>query len=135
MTSSQSAPEPEPEPEPLGMVLMSMNCYDSPISCYRLLFCIDTKSMGDVLEMLYDVTKWKDLGLALKLDYATLKKIDADNHGKTDDCKREMVDEWLRGKGDPPTWKNLARALRKLTVGRPDVAERIEREILGYQST
>ena len=90
--------------------------------------------MLDVLGKLYDVTKWKDLGIALGLDYATLKKIDSDNHGKTDDCKREMVDEWLRGKGDPPTWENLAKALREMIVGCPDVAKRIERDVLGHQS-
>ena len=43
-----------------------------------------------------NLTDWQSLGLALGLLYPTLKKIDDDQHGKTDRCVMEMIAAWLQ---------------------------------------
>ena len=41
---------------------------------------------------------WFDLGLHLRVDYGTLKAIEADNK-KVGQCTREMLAAWLNGQG------------------------------------
>ena len=56
----------------------------------------------------------------------TLDSIDSTQHGDPGNCLREMLAEWLRGKGYPPrTWSTIDAALRKVK-GLEAVAEDIE---------
>ena len=56
---------------------------------------------------------WFDLGLHLRVDYGTLKAIEADNK-KVGQCTREMLAAWLNGQGGECTKQALKTALSKL---------------------
>ncbi len=71
---------------------------------------------------------WFNLGLALDLDYGTLKDIKDDYHGNKD-CLREMIAARL--KTVPLTYSGICSGLRARTVERNDVAEAIEEECTG----
>jgi len=70
--------------------------------------------------------EWINLGLALDIDYDHLKTISKDNREKCNDCLREMLDSHLNS-NPHLTWDNICSALRHHTVGRSDLAEKIER--------
>ena len=56
---------------------------------------------------------WFDLGLHLRVNYGTLKAIEADNK-KVGQCTREMLAAWLNGQGGECTKQALKTALSKL---------------------
>ena len=63
---------------------------------------------------LSSVVDWFHLGVSLKLPVAELQKIEAD-HRKTDRCKIEMLDWWLRNT-DLPTWSAIVMALKGIKM-------------------
>ena len=71
---------------------------------------------------------WHDLGGALGLDQNTLKAIDIEYRGNTQDCLREMLTKRLQS-GSHLSWEILCDCLRSRTVRREDVAEDIEKEL------
>ena len=84
--------------------------------------------MQCVLEELIDVgKKWFRLGLALGLKKPTLKKI-KDENDDVDDCKLEMLTQWLEHLN--PSWRSLVDALRNPTVKHEEVADVIEKKYL-----
>ena len=66
-------------------------------------------------ELLSVVAKWKDIGLALRLDLSELDEIESDNT-QSSDCLTRVLTLWLKkvynteGFGEP-SWKLLARAM------------------------
>ena len=79
----------------------------------------DRSSLRRVFSILTQYSDWKSLGLLLGLESATLEAIKADNSGKKQACKREMLEHWLDGKDQVtecggPTWQQLADCLKQL---------------------
>ena len=70
---------------------------------------------------------WDDLGMELGLKRAELDLIKEQATSK--DCMKAVLLAWLRGRGKAPNWKTLCTALRDELVGRPDIADAIERKL------
>lgn len=69
-----------------------------------------------------------NLGMALGVRYPALKKIKKEQHEDIEDCKREMLADWLQKKNciasmKPPTWVTLRDSLQE--IGENEVAARI----------
>ena len=92
---------------------------------------IDRSSLRRVFGLLTQYSDWESLGLLLGLESATLEAIKADNSGKKQACKREMLENWLDGKDQVtecggPTWRQLADCLKQL--GEDSLAQVIEEQ-------
>ena len=82
---------------------------------------LDIKHLRDVKKALrgFNKKKWKDLGEELGLDEEVLETVSADHKGEgIEECFREMLKHWLRKNYDdadsnPPTWNNLADAVKE----------------------
>ena len=73
--------------------------------------------------------KWYYLGLELGVLASTLDIIEQKKgSNNVEDCNTEMLLTWLRMTDPPPTWEKLIAALKQDTVGRPDVAGKVEVE-------
>ena len=99
--------------------------------CNSMIPFIDIDDLADVMDLLCDLVKWKQLGLQLGLRNPTLDKIEVDKTG-VDNQSMEMLACWLRkqdrveSKGGP-TWKQLISALRK--VKECEIADKIIEEL------
>ena len=83
----------------------------------------------DVKGVLKNLVDWLSLGLELGLLYPTLKKIEKDQHEKTDRCVMEMIAAWLQqqdnvSKKGVPSWTVLQTALQK--IGEIQLANEID---------
>ena len=80
-----------------------------------------------------DVKKeWYSLGLALGLRQPTLKEI-KQNENDIDDCKREMLTQWLnQADNSKPTYASLEAALRNPTVKCNTIAENVRTHCAKY---
>ena len=88
--------------------------------------------MFDLFEKLKPCSsKWFNLGLALGLEYDSLKSIQDEYRGNPDTCLREMLAARLTSYETPLTLCTLCSCLRKSTVGKGNLAEEIERDGLG----
>ena len=70
-----------------------------------------------MLESVKDIAdEWVALGLKLGILYPTLRKIDEEQRGRIERCKREMLAAWLQGEDNAKeqTWSTLAIALGKI---------------------
>ena len=70
-----------------------------------------------MLESVKDIAdEWVALGLKLGILYPTLRKIDEEQRGRIERCKREMLAAWLQGEDNAKeqTWSTLAVALEKI---------------------
>ena len=82
----------------------------------------------DVLTVIQDLVKWKELGLQLGLLSSTLEMIDHEQRGRIDNCKMYMVLAWLQQqdnvsqKGNP-SWSVLKAALNR--IREHDIADKI----------
>ena len=76
----------------------------------------------DVISELQPVTgRWKNIGLALRLDPNQLKKIEIENTN-LDDCLTEVLTLWLKGNYNTerfgePSWELLIPAVRHSAGG------------------
>ena len=85
------------------------------------LFCLavysDFDDLFDVQKELYPVsTKWRSIGIALRLKPNTLELIQAENSGDPSACLASVVMEWLRRNYNverfgEPTWQQLVEAV------------------------
>ena len=81
--------------------------------------------LTEVLEELHGTeSKWKDIGIFLKIKHSTLDKIQSEHKSSVADCNREMLTDWLRN--GEATWKKLVKALKSKTVGLIKNAKSIE---------
>ena len=71
-------------------------------------------------------SKWKEIGIQLKLKKTDLDAISKTNGSETDACFTEMLSMWLKQMEYPPTWSNMIRALKSRPVGFQRLAKRIE---------
>ena len=79
--------------------------------------------LSDVYDILHSVrAKWRPLGLQLKV---VSTELDAMGHGSgTQDPLMRMLRYWLRN-ARRPTWPDIVEALRRQSVNRPNIAERV----------
>ena len=64
---------------------------------------------------------WKDIGIELDLELATLDTIEKDHPLQSEDCFQAMIDKWLRLTGDNATWKALEVALTNVNRQKLDL--------------
>ena len=84
------------------------------------------RDLGRVYTKLYDArAKWFDVGLALDINFETLKSIEKEQLKNQSDCLREMLAHCIQS-GCSLTWAKLCSCLRHPTVERVDLAEMIE---------
>ncbi|XP_019864473.1 PREDICTED: uncharacterized protein LOC109593815 [Amphimedon queenslandica] len=82
----------------------------------------EVDDVADIVEAVFHVNNWEDLGLALRIKPPDLEAIKNDNRN-TSSCRREMIKKWLTmGIG---SWKALCIALAKEHVGHINLAKRI----------
>ena len=60
--------------------------------------------------------KWKDIGIELGIDPASLDVIKQNNNGNPDDCFKDVMQLWLRNANTDPTLEQLDKALTAKTV-------------------
>ena len=82
----------------------------------HLLGSLKTKS-GDRVNIIHQVApQWQDFATNLDFDPNgnTMKVIDRKHHGDPEDCCREMMQTWLKGKGrQPATFELLMEILKE----------------------
>ena len=92
---------------------------------------ISVQSFDLVYNTLYSVrSKWYEFGLALGLLTDTLDSIAIDESHKTEGCLRKMLCK--RMEMNRLTWDEVVAALRRPSVSRNDLAEKIEKGDLNY---
>ena len=84
----------------------------------------------DVMEEVMDVaSRWRSLGLALRLKPAELDSISTKNRDDPTECLRDMLLAWLQqrsSKFGPPSWRILCQAISKRAGGNnPALARKI----------
>ena len=83
---------------------------------------LEVDDVTDIVEAVFHVNNWEELGLALRMKPPDLEAIKIDNRN-TSSCRREMIKKWLTmGNG---SWKALCIALAKDHVGHINLAKRI----------
>ena len=65
-----------------------------------------------LIELVPLATHWKNIGVLLGVEKATLDKIKKDE-GETLDCLREMLSMWVKQISPTPTWTALADIVSK----------------------
>ena len=110
------------------------------ISGYNIHLLTDNESLFDVKRELLPVTdRWKDIGLALRLDYSQLNQIQKDNRDSRD-CLTEMLHLWLTRTYDTerfgePSWRLLVEAVKDPAGGNdPALAKKIAGKYGGTDS-
>ena len=71
-------------------------------------------------------SKWKDIGIELKLEQTDLDAISSKNGSDADACFGDMLSMWLKQTRSRPTWSKMIRALKQPAVGFQELAEHIE---------
>ena len=90
-------------------------------------------------ELIPVAPKWKDIGLALRLDFVHLNQIQKDNRN-CQDCLTEMLDLWLKKaynteKFGQPSWRLLIQAIEHPAGGHScALAEKIAKKFGGTNS-
>ena len=84
--------------------------------------------LAQVKRFLKNVNNWQDLGLQLGLIQPTLKRIDKEQRGLINECKREMLEAWLQQQDNVavisvPCCDVLKEALKK--IGEKQLASEI----------
>ena len=81
---------------------------------YQCIYYITAAGISHLADLILALncirSDWFDLGLHLRVDYGTLKAIEADNK-KVKQCMREMLAAWLNGQGGECTKQALKTAL------------------------
>ena len=74
--------------------------------------------------------KWYNCGLALGLTAGTLDAISKSKNSDCDECFREILKEWLKRAGSPPTWHALCTALKDPSVGLGKLAKKLRKFLI-----
>ena len=75
---------------------------------------VDNSHLAALILALRTINNWMNLGLFLGIEHSTLQKIDREERGRVEDCKREMLSEWLRSSDIPCTKEHLTRAVMSM---------------------
>ena len=75
-------------------------------------------------------SKWKTIGIELKLEITDLDAISMKHGSDTDACLTEMLTMWLKRTEHRPKWSTMIRALESRPVGFQQLAEDIEKNSL-----
>lgn len=70
--------------------------------------------MRELQQNLAKVVSWKDLGLLLDVEYEELQKIEHKYRQDVEDCKKEMLNLWLKRRGKDATRRNIIEALKSI---------------------
>ena len=90
------------------------------MSCDIYVVCsihyVDLSDLDDIQESIKGVVDWTNLGLKLGIHYSTLQKIDEEQRGRIERCKREMLAAWLQGEDNAKeqTWSTLVDTLEMM---------------------
>ena len=106
-------------------------------TCTYVLYtdALATKDLSHVRQYLHGAcTEWEDIGLELNLDPQVLDAIKA-NNADVQMCLTDTLKQWLKQCSPKPTWSALLAALKQPTVGRPDLASDIERDLKAGSSS
>ena len=79
-------------------------------------------------------TEWHNIGLELGVDIDTLESIRLQFNDRHDECLKKMLTCCLQSHG-PLTWRGLCDCLKSQTVGRKDVAQKIEKWLHPLEGT
>ena len=72
----------------------------------------DKPKLRDIFEKLLPLAAhWNNIGVLLGVKNHILQEIKR-NERQSQDCLREMLSEWLKIDNPPPTWDNLASAVK-----------------------
>ena len=83
------------------------------------------KDLADVQKELNGTaSKWKTIGIQLKLPLSSLEKIEEEHRGNAEGCNLAMQILWLKSKR--ATWKSLVEALKKSSDQLEEKARTIE---------
>ena len=89
---------------------------------------MDINSLWDVMTELYDVrTKWKLIGLGLRLPPPELDAISGDHLN----CLQNVLTKWLNRIDPLPTWDALIAVLRSRLVAEEKIAKELEKRFCG----
>ena len=72
--------------------------------------------------LLPEARNWQIVGSLLEIPEEILDRIEADHPSNCHLCVREVIKAWLKQVDPPPSWKNLAEAVRVLN---PSLAKKI----------
>eukprot|EP00731_Ephydatia_muelleri_P007182 Em0003g1430a len=93
---------------------------------------LEEDDLLDVKEEVIDLaSRWKDLGLALRVKCSTLDTISSKNHYNPEDCLRDTLQAWLQQQYDTtkfgqPSWQVLCKAVENRAGGKnPALAKSI----------
>lgn len=93
---------------------------------------LSMEHFGYIFDKLYDTRiKWFEIGLALKVNFSTLKCIEKEQFYIQEACLREMLAHRIQF-GGPFTWNDLCRSLRCRTIGQRDLVDKINQGIKLY---
>ena len=110
------------------------------VGTHHLMLCVinhtllfpGENDLVDVVEEVIDVaSKWRSLGLALRLKAAELDTISSKNHTDPTECLKYMLLTWLQqhydiNKFGPPSWRMLCQAISNPAGGNnPALARKI----------
>ena len=102
--------------------------------CFQYLHLIGEDDLLDVKKEVMDLaSRWKDLGLALRVRRPVLDTISSKNHHNPVDCLGDMLLVWLQGQYDTkrfgqPSWELLCKAVENRAGGNnPALAESIRK--------
>ena len=98
----------------------------------------DEDDLSEVMSALLPIaSRWKEVGIELKLKLADLDTIEAAHRNSPEDCLTNAVSWWLRKgynttKHGPPTWRKLVHAISLDAGGKnPSLAEKLAHDHLG----
>ena len=87
----------------------------------------DQLTLLELLESVFSASpKWYNLGLRLGLQTPALDAISTRCKGDPEECLREMLKDWLNGKGTEPSWGELVKALKSTAVGLKTLAKKLQ---------
>ena len=93
-------------------------------------------SCPDLTDLMNDVaaeipSKWRSVGIQLKLQRRTLDTIQHENAGMPDSnihSFEQVFTEWKKQKTSPHTWETIINALRAPAVGEIEVADTVHKK-------
>ena len=98
----------------------------------------DEDDLSEVRSALLPIaSRWKDVGIELKLKLAVLNTIQAAHPTSLEDCLTDVVSQWLQKgynttKHGPPTWRKLVHAISLDAGGKnPELARNVAHDHLG----